>query len=469
MSCGSLGAKDYCLAFAVLIIPGLALYEVGGRVPFDRVENRRQHAKSGRVFHGNASNYLEVLKQLTAGDTLLLEPGEYGETKESSGLLLFHLNGSDGKPITISGLEAGPRPVFLGQPDRNTVRIGDSSFLILRHLDLDGRNQPGIDAIKSEDVSHHITIDDLTIRNYQGDQGDVGISTKAPAWDWVIRNTRIQDVGTGMYLGNSDGQAPFVRGLIECNVVVGTIGYNIQIKHQNPRPDVPGIPVGPSATIIRRNVFDKSKGGARGHMSRPNLLIGHFPPAGPGMDDVYEIYGNLFYQNPTRECLLQGEGNVALYANVFFNPLGSAICIQPHNDVPREIHVFHNTVVARDNGIRITGGDPRSRQVVQANAVFALTPIFALRQSGNIARDFADARKYLSRPQGNLGDLDLYPLPGKLKGAALSLGQTEHFHDASLDFNGEQYQKSFRGAYSGEGNNPRKLPAAGQSLCHASE
>ena len=83
-----------------------------------------------------------------------------------------------------------------------------------------------------------------------------------------------------------------------------TIGYNMQIKHQNPRPTNIGMPTGPSKTIIRHNVFSKADNSI-GSSPRPNLLVGHFPLSGPGVDDVYEIYGNFFYQNPT-EALFSG-------------------------------------------------------------------------------------------------------------------------------------------------------------------
>ena len=98
----------------------------------------------------------------------------------------------------------------------------------------------------------------------------------------MIRNCVIQGAGTGMYLGNSDGNEPFIAGLIEHNLVIDTIGYNIEIKHQNPRPRVSGIPTGRSKTIIRHNVFSKSANSSTGRRARPNLLVGHFPRSGPG-------------------------------------------------------------------------------------------------------------------------------------------------------------------------------------------
>ena len=67
-----------------------------------------------------------------------------------------------------------------------------------------------------------------------------------------------------MYFGNSDGTSPFVDGLIEHNLVVDTIGYNMQIKHQLPRPTNVGLPTGDSRTIIRHNVFSKQNNAATG-------------------------------------------------------------------------------------------------------------------------------------------------------------------------------------------------------------
>ena len=146
-------------------------------------------------------------------------------------------------------------------------------------------------------------------------------------------------------MGDSDGSAPFIAGLIEHNLVVDTLGYNLQVKHQSSRPDIAGIPAGENVTIIRHNVFSKAEGGSEAPMARPNVLVGHWPLSGPGADDRYLVYGNFFYQN-SFEALFQGEGNIALYNNLFVNSHGDAVHIQPHNDVPRSIDVFYNTILA---------------------------------------------------------------------------------------------------------------------------
>ena len=172
---------------------------------------------------------------------------------------------------------------------------------------------------------------------------------------------------------------------------------------------------------------------------------------------MYEIYGNVFYQNPT-EALFQGEGNIALYNNLFFTSTGNAVHIQPHNDVPRQIRVFNNTIVASGRGIRVTGGSNSFTQKVIGNAVFASTPIQAADQTDNITDAYSAASIYLDNPFGPLGQFNLYPRPGELIGPQLDTSEFENFTEWNLDFNGQVHSGQFRGAYAESGVNPGWLP-----------
>ncbi|MFW5921624.1 MAG: hypothetical protein ACOCUS_07275, partial [Polyangiales bacterium] len=320
----------------------------------------------GTVTEASPSDYRSKLEAMSPGDTLRLSAGTYDQ-----GLPIRDMNGSEGSCFVIDGPSSGEAAVFTGSSSRNTVSIVDSSYVVVRNLELDGIGEVG-DGVKAEgtaEYAHHIVLEGLRIHDHDASQQIVGISTKCPAWRWVIRDSHIESTGTGLYLGNSDGNDPFVDGLVEHNVVLDTLGYNMQIKHQNPRPDIDGLPEA-GTTIIRHNVFSKQNDANGGSQSRPNLLVGHFPTSGSGVDDQYLIYGNFFYDNPV-EALFQGEGNVALYANVMLNPNGPGLHIQPHNDVPKRIHVFFNTIVADGRGIRVSGADTSFEQIVAGNAVFA--------------------------------------------------------------------------------------------------
>ena len=406
-------------------------------------------------FRANPENYRGHLRGLQPGDRLLLAAGDY-----EGGLSVHGLHGTREQPVQIRALDAQRRPRFLGRQGRNTVSIVDSAFVEIADLDLDGRDVP-VDAVKAEGharYAHHITLRNLYIAGHGASQSTIGISTKCPAWNWVIRDNVVVGAGTGMYLGDSDGSAPFVAGLIEGNVILDTIGYNLQIKHQKVRPALPGMPLEASATVIRRNVFRKGPNAATGEWARPNLLVGHFPPSGPGAEDTYLIYGNFFYRNAT-EALFQGEGNIALYSNVLINPEGSAVHVQPHNALPERIDIFQNTILARDSGLRVIGGDPRRVQRVQANLVFAGQPLTGGAQRANVVGDWSQAGTFLRSPYGEVEQIDLRPHPGALPTLPPELGASFAFTEADLDFDGRRRLRQIAGAFEDGERMPLPLTA----------
>lgn len=321
------------------------------------------------TIHANPETYVRLVRALRPGDVLQLDRGRY-----EHGLRIRDLHGAPGRPILIYGPRDGPPAVFEAREDRDTVTILNASYLVIRHLVFDGRGLE-VDAVRTDrrsTVLHHITLENLTIVRHGPQQQTVGIATSAPASFWSIRGNVIIGAGTGLYLGNPDGTAPFVAGLIEGNVIVATTGYNAQIKHQARRPLMPQLPVEASRTIIRGNVFAKSGTSSTGPMARPNLLLGHFPLDGPGSEDEYRVEQNVFYGNPT-ETLLQAEGNLSITANLFLNPAGDGVSIQPHNDVPRRVDLRGNFIAAKGFGLRVVGAHPRYTQVVERTEVRSST------------------------------------------------------------------------------------------------
>lgn len=404
----------------------------------------RPRSTHGRELTAGPSDYRRLLGGLRAGDRLRLASGTYRD-----GLDLRGLHGAPDRPITIQGpTDRSAR--FLGRPERNTVELRDVSHLELRNLTLDGLNTPRVNGVKAHAVTHHITLANLEIVSHAAHQQSVGISTKAPAWAWAIRDNVIRGAGTGLYLGNSNGTAPFVHGLIERNLIVDTIGYGLQIKHQNTRPDLPGMPREPGSTIIRRNIISKARQPTEGFQgARPNLLVGHFPLLGAGAEDLYEIYGNLLYQNLVDEPLFQGEGNLAFHDNLLVNHHGHGAWIQPHNDRPRSVAVFHNTVVVRQFGILLLGGDPAFRQTIMRNAVFAAQPIVGGEQRDNLTAAYVAADAYLRAPFGDWNTLDLRPRRGRLRGQPWDLTLLSAYSDADRDFADNLRRGHYFGAYAG--------------------
>jgi hypothetical protein len=388
------------------------------------------------------ADYRSRLGALRPGDVLWLEPGDY-----LRGLPVHGMEGTPEQPIVVRAADRAAPPRFLARPEANTVSIVDSAYVTIADLVLEGRGT-GVDAVKAEGharFAHHITLERLRISGHDANQQVVGISTKCPAWGWVVRDNRIDGAGTGMYFGNSDGKAPFVGGLIEGNRIRNTIGYNLQVKHQLARPANVGMPVEAQATVIRGNRFEKGPLSASGEMARPNVLVGHWPLTGPGSTDRYLVYGNVFEGNPG-EALFQGEGNVALYNNLFVNRDGAAINIRPHNHLPRWIAIFHNTVIAATTGISVTGGEAGYEQRALGNAVFAREPVRGIAAIGNFTAGFDAVSEYLEMPFGDSGSRSLALQRALPESSSTLPADLARLPDAAMDFGGLVRREAVHGA-----------------------
>jgi hypothetical protein len=166
-----------------------------------------------RILRADPSNYRSMIGGLVPGDTLVLTAGEYPR------LTIANLAGAPSRCITITG-PAGDRPaVIFGEIGNKTVEIIDSSYIVVRNLVIDGRGLPGADGIKAlaspHPATHHVVLDGNLIIGAGANQQTDGITTKIPTWNWIIRRNTILSAGTALYLGDSDGTAPFIAGLIE--------------------------------------------------------------------------------------------------------------------------------------------------------------------------------------------------------------------------------------------------------------
>jgi len=409
-----------------------------------------QAAAGAETYNVGTWNFKMILKQLEPGDTMILEEGEY------SGFPTVQLHGKPDAWIVIKGAEEGNQPCILGNGGYNTIELRGSSYVAIENLKIDGRDLDSVFAVSaSGEPSHHIRIENCTIVGHGANQGTVAISTKAAAWDWVIRRNRIVGAGTGMYLGDSDGRQPFIGGLIENNLFLDARGYNVQVKHQQPRDrTVPGIPQEPRKTIIRHNVFLKTGDLLADSGERPNLLVGALPSSGLGSEDSYEIYGNFFYHND-RESLIQAEGRISIHDNVFVDCKGDGVHLQNHYGRVRRAYVYNNTFYGVDTAIRFVHPATDDHLVI-GNLMFSNNGITGpcTNQSDNVHVKVREAGDYVANPTLALGKMNFYPLPGKCRGEAIDLKRFADELDSGRDFNGTTRDGTYRGAYAGSGKNP---------------
>ena len=404
--------------------------------------------------NADPTTYKALLGTLKPGDTLHLAAGHYPR------IAVTNLNGLSGAWITITGPAVYPRTAIVDAdsgPCCNTVEITSSSYVALENLTIDGHDVDGafgISAKGANNLVHDIRVESCSLINHHGSQQHDAISTKVPTWGWILRKNEILRAGTGLYLGNSDGSAPFIGGIIEQNLVDGPIGYCMEIKFQTPRPSVAGMPTSPTTTIIRNNVFIKNDDPSPDG-DRPNVLVGGFPATGAGSSDRYEIYGNVFLHNP-RESLLQASGRVTIHDNLFVDASSTHALLLQNHDLPlSQAYVYDNTVYGGPAGITFGSSAPQGDAVV-GNLVFATSPISGpiANLKDNLTDTPANAAKYVNAPSNVRATMDFYPLAGKCKGTPIDASLFTNHTAHAVDFNGTARGFEFRGAYAGEGKNP---------------
>jgi hypothetical protein len=405
-----------------------------------------------QALEASPADYRRKARGLRAGDTLTLAPGDYRD-----GLRIRNVHGREDAWVTIQGSASEPTR-FLGDPRarRNTITIDSSSYVAVKRLLVDGQGIDGIQAINASGTTHHILIEECRIRGHSAHQAMCGIAVQRPAWNWTIRRNVIEDAGTGMYLGHSGGRHAFSGGLIEHNLILDTRGYCVEIKFQKQRNE--GMPTEDMRTIIRHNVFLKDRLQPQSG-ARPSVLVDPFPPSGPGSNDWYEIYGNVFGHNHS-ESLLQVAGRAVIHDNVFLDCRmggnGDAIFLNHHNGPVRRVHVYNNTFYMCDRAVHLVA-PATEESIVVGNLMFTDVGIrgAATRAENNLVVPILEADRYVSNPSLVWGEMDFHPRPDACRGPALALAPFSSHTDFDLDFNGmPRRDETLRGAYGDSGTNP---------------
>ena len=281
--------------------------------------------------------------------------------------------------------------------------------------------------------AHHITLENLIIVNHGqgrrlsafppasgvelGDPRQTALSVPAPACIWQF-----------------DG-APFIAGLIEHNLIAGSIGYNLQIKHQAPRPELPGMPQRGKPYAYPSQCADQDRNSSGGADARPLCWSATGRCRGRARKTGTRFYGNFFTRIRPRRCFRARA--IWLSNNLLVNDQGDG-CISSRTTMYRPHRgVSANTVLARGNGIRVHGGlvPPGSRS---DRGECGVRRTAAERRRAGAESDCCAQRAsvYLTAPDAPLGRLRLDPAPGRLLAPGTGLEWIDEFSDAERDYDG---------------------------------
>ena len=319
---------------------------------------------SATTYYANPGDNLTTkINAMSAGDTLILNPGTYYST-----MRMTSKTGDADHWFTIRGSDAGPA-IIRATGVNNMIEFRNSSYWRLENFELDGRDSSGAvagsDGIKAtvttsdgnpdNDWSHHLVFDGLEIHHVS----NACINTQVTVWDLTVQNCWLHDAigsasapGLGAYLGSPDHVQQIINLTFRNNLIERTGGYGMQVKAQNPRTGLtlgttPGLEFTSWGWLIKDNVYMRTSPPAVA--GRPCLLVDAAPDSGVGSTDLATIEGNVVLAqtaDATADYAFQLSGNIRVINNVLMNCKGATAIRLGFHDItyPRRVEIMNNTV-----------------------------------------------------------------------------------------------------------------------------
>ncbi|MEW6103575.1 MAG: right-handed parallel beta-helix repeat-containing protein [bacterium] len=233
---------------------------------------------------------------LTAGDTLLIQSGTYNFTSCWS---ISNKKGTDSAWITIA--PTGGIVKITGSFADNMINIYNSGFLHIKGLEITNTSSvSGIDGIKIQSTSDHITLEDLHLHDLTGN----GISCNLNGVELsylVVRHCHIHHIRDyeGIYLGKHEGGTPIHDSMVEFNWIHDCTsadrGRGIQFKR------------GTYRNIIQDNVVYNCRGGGIVLYKTDRALA----------SDNNIVWRNVIWNSPGEGIFAVGQTNIE--NNIVFN------------------------------------------------------------------------------------------------------------------------------------------------------
>jgi parallel beta-helix repeat protein len=272
---------------------------------------------------------------LSAGDTLQIRGGTYAEWVN-----ITNRSGSANNPITITNFPAEivtvrpPSKLEAFWLEGNNANYWTIKAQVLGQMVLDGSNNApnqladGIGYRFGTSGPHHITIENLEIKNFTGN----GILDSAPynLPGNVIRGNKIHDNGVYYAVDGSMRWCMYVAGvgtLIENNECYNGYNGGIQVQGDQSNQTV-------SHNIIVRNNYVHDNGALGGH--------------GIGIvawySDNMQVYNNISVNNSAQGIWLNRSSGSQIYSNTLYgNAAGGFYASSAQNPIVRNNIAYNNT------------------------------------------------------------------------------------------------------------------------------
>jgi hypothetical protein len=172
----------------------------------------------------NIKDLRDAVRDLKAGDELLIEPGIY-----KGGFRAWGLQGTKSNPIVIAGKDPDDPPVFSGKGE--AVKLSNVAYIKLKNLRIKDFTGNGInidDGGNLEKPSHHVIIENISIKEI-GPKGNYDAVKMSGVDDFIIRDCHIEGWG-----GSGIDLVGCHRGIIQTCLFIGVPGYRtknaVQVK-----------------------------------------------------------------------------------------------------------------------------------------------------------------------------------------------------------------------------------------------
>ena len=255
--------------------------------------------EAAEIVVSSAPELHAALKQLQPGTTVLIAPGVY-----DGWFLLKRVVGTPDAPVRLQAQFPDNPPVFHHHAE--SLHLSDCAYVTLKSLIVEGQASNGVnidDGGTYETPSHHIVVEDVTIRNV-GPVGNHDGLKLSGVTDFRVSRCRIEGWG-----GSAIDMVGCVRGVIEACEFRGKKGFSqmngVQAKG------------GAREIVIQTSRFYDA--GARAvQLGGRTELVTFRPTVKPYEATAIEVAGNRFFGGETPIAFVTANGGYAHHNTIFF-------------------------------------------------------------------------------------------------------------------------------------------------------